>query len=92
MDQLAFSLPLQTVSEPVDFGSGYVVLRVLARQEVTREDFDKNKEEMRSALLEMKRNLFLGSYLSKVQRERGTEVNYENYLQVVSSILSKYED
>lgn len=92
VDQLAFSLPLQTVSEPVDFGSGYVVLRVLARQEVTREDFEKNKEEMRSALLEMKRNLFLGSYLSKVQRERGTEVNYENYLQVVSSILSRYED
>lgn len=47
---------------------------------------------MRSALLEMKRNLFLGSYLAKVERERGTEVNYENFLQVVSSILSKYGD
>jgi peptidyl-prolyl cis-trans isomerase D len=92
VDQLAFSLPLHTVSEPVDFGNGYVVLRVLARQEVTREDFEKNKEEMRSALLEMKRNLFLASYLSMVERERGTEVNYENFLQVVSSILSRYEE
>jgi peptidyl-prolyl cis-trans isomerase D len=92
IDQLAFSLPLASVSEPVDFGDGYAVLRVLDRKEVTREDFEKNKETTRQALLGMKQNTFLGSFLSKLEQERKTKINYQNYLQVVSAILARYED
>ena len=92
IDQLAFSLPLASVSEPVDFGGGYAVLRVLDRKEVTREDFEKNKETTRQALLGMKQNLFLGSFLSRLERERNTEINYQNFLQVVSAVLARYED
>jgi peptidyl-prolyl cis-trans isomerase D len=92
IDQLAFSLPLGSVSEPVDFGGGYAVLRVLDRKEVTREEFEKNKETTRQTLLETKQNAFLGSFLARLERERNTEINYQNFLQVMSAVLARYEE
>ena len=52
----------------------------------------KNKETTRQTLLGMKQNLFLGSFLSRLERERNTEINYQNFLQVVSAVLARYED
>ena len=92
VDQLAFALPLASVSEPLDFGGGVAVVRVLARKEVTREDFEKNKQTTRQTVLSLKQNTFLGSFLARLERERRTEVNYQNYLQVVSTVLARYED
>ncbi len=92
VDQLAFSLPLNSVSEPVDFGGGTAVLRVLGRKEVTREDFEKNKEATRQAVLGLKQNLFLGSFLVGLEKARKTEIHYQNFLQVVSAVLERYGD
>jgi len=91
VDRLAFSLPLNTVSEPVDFDAGYLVLRVLDRKQVTPQEFAEKETEARAALLENKRNLFLGSLLAKRMKEKGVRIEYNNFLQVVSAVLSRYE-
>ncbi len=91
VDQLAFSLPLNAVSEPVAFEKGALLLRVLDRKQITPEEFSAKEKEARASLLENKKNLFLGSYLAKLFKDKNVKVEYNNFLQVVSGVLSRYE-
>jgi len=92
VDQLTFSLPLQTVSEPVEFGDGYLLLKVLERKEVSQADFAANKDKEMDNLLADKSNKFLASYLAKLREEKGAKVNYNVFLQVQSDILSRFAE
>jgi peptidyl-prolyl cis-trans isomerase D len=91
VDDLAFTLPLKQASEPVDFETGYAIMRVLERKEGTKEEFAKEKETETVNLLDLKKNKFLQSYLAKLRTEKGVKVNYSQFLQVTQDILSRYE-
>ncbi|MFQ5720858.1 MAG: peptidyl-prolyl cis-trans isomerase, partial [Candidatus Aminicenantales bacterium] len=91
VDRLAFSLPIGKASQPVELENGFVLLRVLSRKEVTREDFEKNKEEERKKLLEAKRNKFLQSYLYKLRNEMGVKIRYDVFLKINSDIMARFE-
>ena len=91
IDRLAFSLPIGEASEPVEFESGYVLLRVLDRKEVTREDFETNKKEEKDTLLSEKKNRFLQSYLVKLRESKGVKIKYDLFLKINSDILSRFE-
>ena len=90
-DKLAFSLSLKESSEPVEFESGYSLARVLDRKEVTKEDFEKNKEKERENLLEAKRNKFFQSYILKLQEEYEVRIEWDLLLKINSDILSRFE-
>jgi len=92
VDQLAFSLPLNEVSQPIDFENGYALLRVLERKETTPEDFEKNIKTERENLLEIKKNKFLHSLLAKIREEKGVKVRYDLFLKVNSDVLSRFEE
>lgn len=92
VDQLAFSLPLNAVSEPVEFANGYLIFRVLSRKEVSRADFDKLKDKEMDTLLSDEGNKVLASYLVKLRDEKGVKINYKVYLQVQSDILSRFSE
>lgn len=91
IDKLAFSLSLKEVSEPVEFENGYSLARILDRKEVTKEDFEKDKEKERENLLEAKRNKFFQSYILKLQEERKVKIKWDLFLQINSDILSRFE-
>ncbi len=91
IDRLAFSLPLDQASEPVEFASGYAVIRVLERKEASRAEFEKNIETERNNLLEQKKNRFLQAYMEKLRAEMNVKVNYELFTQVNNEILSRFE-
>jgi len=91
IDRLAFSLPLGEASQPVELENGYALLRVLDRKEVIRQDFEKNKKEERTKLLETKRNKFLQSYLFKLRNEMGVKIRYDVFLKINSDILARFE-
>jgi len=90
IDRLAFSLPLNEVSEPIEFGEGYALIRVLDRKEVTSEDFEKNKKEEREKFLEMKKNKFFLSYLSKMRKKKNVKIKYDLFLKINTDVLSRY--
>ncbi len=92
IDQLAFSLPLNEVSEPVEFANGSVLLRVLSRKEVTRADFAKEQTKEMDTLLADEGNKVLTSYLAKAREEKGVKINYKTFLQVQSDILSRFAE
>lgn len=90
IDTLAFSLPLEEESEPIEFKNGYALIKVLDRKEVTQEDFEKNKKEEKQKLLEMKKSKFLHSYLMKLREVKGVKIKYDLFLKVNSEVLSRF--
>ena len=91
IDRLVFSLPLNQVSEPVEYPNGYALIKVLERKEASREEFEKSREKETTNLLESKRNRFLQAYLDKLRQEKNVKINYNLFMQVNSDILSRYE-
>ena len=91
VDNLAFSLPLKQVSEPVEFENGYALIRVLDRKEASKEDFEKEKETETANLLGLKKNKFLQAYLAKLKAEKGVKIRYDLFLKVTQDVLSRYE-
>lgn len=92
VDRLAFSLPLNQVSEPIEYSSGYALLRVLERKEASREEFEKELDTERTNLLETKKNKFLQAYLSRLREEKEVKINTRLFLQINSDILSRFEE
>ncbi len=91
VDRLAFSLPIGEPSEPVEFDTGYALLRVLDRTEVTREDFETKKKEEKDTLLAEHKNRFLQSYLLKLRNSKGVKIKYDLFLKINSDVLSRFE-
>ena len=91
IDRLAFSMPLNQASEPIEFGGGYAVIRVLERKLADRAEFEKNLETERDNLLQQKQNRFLQSYLEKLRDEIDVKVNTDLFTQVTNDILGRFE-
>jgi len=91
IDRLAFSLPLNQTSEPVEFATGYALVRVLERKEASREEFDKNRQTELTNFLEAKKNRFLQAYVDKLRGERDVKINYNLFMQVNNDILSRFD-
>jgi peptidyl-prolyl cis-trans isomerase D len=91
IDRLAFSLPLNQTSEPVEFASGYALVRVLERKEASREEFEKNRQTELTNFLETKKNRFLQAYLDKLRGEKNVKINYNLFMQTSNDIVSRYE-
>lgn len=91
IDRLAFSLPVGEASEPVEYETGYALMRVLDRKEVTQEDFATNIKEEKETLLAEKKNKFLQSYLFKMRDSKGVKIKYDLFLKINSDVLSRFE-
>lgn len=92
VDRLAFSLPLNQTSDPIEYSSGYALVRVLERKEANREEFAKDLETERNNLLETKKNKFLQAFLSRLREEKQVKINTNLFLQINSEILSRFEE
>lgn len=90
IDKLAFQLPLEEASDPVEYESGYALIRVLDRKEVTREEFEKEKETEKETFLETKRNKFFSSYMAKLQEDKEVKIRYDLFLKTNSDVLSRF--
>ena len=91
IDRLAFSLPVNQTSEPVEFATGYALVRVLERKEASREEFEKNRQTELTNFLEAKKNRFLQAYLDRLRGEKDVKINYNLFMQVNNDILSRFE-
>ncbi|UCE41762.1 MAG: SurA N-terminal domain-containing protein [Candidatus Aminicenantes bacterium] len=90
IDKLAFTLPLDEASDPVEFESGYALVRVLDRKEVTREEFENVKQTEKENFLEGKKNKFFSSYLAKLQEDKEVKIRYDLFLKTNQDILSRF--
>jgi peptidyl-prolyl cis-trans isomerase D len=90
IDELSFTLALGEASDPIEIESGYALIRVLDRKEVTKEEFEKVKETETENLLETKKNRFFASFLSRLREEKEVKIRYDLFLKTNSDILSRF--
>ncbi len=91
IDGFAFSLPLKELSDPIKVKGGAVLLRVIERKEVTKEEFEENFIQARNELLNTKQNKLFQSMYIKMRENIGVKINYDLYTRVNSEILSRYQ-
>jgi len=90
VDEKAFSLPLNEASDPIEYASGFVLIRILDRKEVTEAELQENFGTERENFLETKRNKFFISSMSKIREEKGVEIRYDLFLKINSDILARF--
>ena len=90
VDDFSFGQPLEQVSDPIKYDQGYILLRVLERTEVTRADFEENKETERQNYLDTKRNQIFASFYAKLREEKNVEPNYGLFLRINNELLGRF--
>ena len=78
-DQVAFSLPVGGVSQPIPTDNGYGIVKVLEKQNPKPEELTTAKDKFREELLDDRRGRFFVSYMDrakqKMQQNKQIEVN-----------------
>jgi peptidyl-prolyl cis-trans isomerase D len=87
VDKVAFSLPVNGVSEPIKTNDGTVIVRVVEKDPVTPEEFRKAKETFRAEILNERRGRFFNAYMVKAKDRVKPEINVD----VVQRIVSMYQ-
>jgi peptidyl-prolyl cis-trans isomerase D len=77
VDAVAFTLPVNAVSEPIRLNDATVIVRVESRDEVTPEELAREKETFRAELLNERRNRFFSAYMSKAKEKAKIELKQD---------------
>ena len=75
VDQVAFSLPVGSVSDPITTTNGAVVVKVASRADVPAADIAKNRDAIRRELASQKRAQFFASYMTKAKQGMGISID-----------------
>ncbi len=74
VDQVAFSLPVGGVSQPIVTADSTVIVRVAGREEVTPEKLKESADAFREQLLGERRNQFFAAFLAKAKQNMKIEI------------------
>jgi peptidyl-prolyl cis-trans isomerase D len=74
VDRVAFTLPVNGVSDPIQTGDGTVIVKVVERDEVTPDEFRIAREAFRAELLNERRGQFFSAYMTKAKERLTIEV------------------
>ena len=75
VDKVAFTLPVGSVSDPIQTNEGTVIVRVVQREDATAEKLRQARETFRAELLNERRARFFNAYMNKAREGVQIEVN-----------------
>jgi len=78
LDEIAFSIPVGTISEPVKLSMGYAIVKVENRVEnrfVTQGDYQKVREKLWRAVLDRKSDRLIKGELNRIEKEISPSFN-----------------
>jgi peptidyl-prolyl cis-trans isomerase D len=84
VEDVAFTLPVGAVSNPIPTDNGTAVVKVLEKKEVTPEEWTSSKDRFRDELLSDRRNRFFSAYMVKAKQKMKIDV-YREALQRATS-------
>lgn len=87
VDKVAFSLPVNAVSDPIKTSDGTVIVKVVEKDPVTPEEFRLAKEQFRAEVLNERRSRFFSAYMNKAKDRLNIEVNSD----VVERVVAMYQ-
>ena len=83
VDEAAFALPVEAVSDPIATDAGTAVIKVLEKKEVTPEEWALSKDRFREELLNERRDRLFGAYMSKAKQRMKIDINRENFQRAI---------
>jgi parvulin-like peptidyl-prolyl isomerase len=87
VDDVAFSLPVGGVSEPIATDTGTVIVRVVERDDVTSAELRQGRETTREELLSERRGRFFTAYLAKAKERMAIVVNQAVITRMMAATL-----
>ena len=86
VDRVAFTLPVGSVSDPIQTTDGTVIVRVVQRDDVTPDELRQAQEAFRAELLNERRARFFSAYMGKAKEKMKVEIKSD----VVRRVLAAY--
>jgi peptidyl-prolyl cis-trans isomerase D len=84
IDAAAFSLPVGSVSDPIETNDHIVIIRVAERQEAAAAEVEKGRESLRQELAAQERSRFFDAYMEKAK----ARLNIRTYPDVLERAVS----
>ena len=84
VDAVAFALPAGGVSDPIVTDTGAVVVKVLEKAGVTDAEMAKQRDTVKTELLNERRNRFYNAYMTKARERMRININREAIAQLTA--------
>ena len=84
LEAAAFSLPSGGVSDPVVTDTGAAILKVVERKDVSADELAKQKDTLRTEILNERKNKFFAAYMTKARQRMKININRETIAQITA--------
>jgi peptidyl-prolyl cis-trans isomerase D len=84
VEEKAFSLPANAVSDPIVTDNGAAIVKVLERKDVDQADFAKQRDTLRNELLNDRKQKFFSAYMAKARQRMKININRETIAQITA--------
>lgn len=85
IDVVAFSLPQGGVSDAISTPSGTAIIRVVERQDVTDQQINDGRDQLRDELVNQRRDTFFRAYMQKAKQGLKIDIKQDTLARVVGS-------
>ena len=83
LEAAAFTLPQGAVSDPIVTETGAAIVKVIERKDVVADDLAKQKDSLRTELLNERKQKFFAAYMTKARQKMKITINRETIAQIV---------
>jgi peptidyl-prolyl cis-trans isomerase C len=83
IEAAAFTLPQGAVSDPIVTENGAAIVKVVERKDVAADELAKQKDSLRTELLNDRKQRFFAAYMTKARQKMKIQINRETIAQIV---------
>jgi parvulin-like peptidyl-prolyl isomerase len=84
VDAVAFTLPVNGVSDPVVTDNGAAVVKVLEKNNAAAGEFDKQKDTLKTEMLNERKQRFYASYMANARKRMNIKINRDTLAQLTA--------
>jgi peptidyl-prolyl cis-trans isomerase D len=84
VEAVAFTLPAGAVSDPIQTDNGAVIVKVVERKDVTPDEIRSGRQQLRTEVINERRNRFFSTYMSKAREKMRININNAIVAQVIA--------
>ena len=82
LEAAAFALPAGAISDPIVTDNGAAIVKVLERKDVAPDELAKQKDTLRTELLNDRKQKFFAAYMAMSRQRRKIEINRETIAEI----------
>jgi parvulin-like peptidyl-prolyl isomerase len=84
IDNVAFALPVNGVSDPIVTDNGAAVVKVVEKNNAAAGELDKQKDTLKAELLNERKQRFYASYMANARKRMNIKINRDTLAQLTA--------